>query len=392
MQKRLIYLDHSATTPVDERVATAMQPYFSELYGNPSSVHRFGRAAEDAVEAARESVANILNCRPKEIIFTSCGSESDNLALRGPIYAALKSGLRDNRLITSPLEHSAVSRTARQLEAVLGTDVIFLPVESDGSITPETLGEYLNENTRVVSLMYANNEIGTLLPIQALAEVAHEAGVLFHTDAVQAAGQLDLDVQVLGVDMLSISGHKFYGPKGVGLLYVREDTDILPSQTGGSHEFGLRSGTHNVPLIVGLAKALEIATAEREQHTTHFRRLRDRLIEGVLNSIPDVVLTGSRDERLPSHASFAFQNVDGNAMLMHLDMKGIAASSGSACKTGSPEPSEVVMALGLDASWALGTLRLTVGRHTTDEDIDTVLNVLPGVVENVRRLTAMQSS
>jgi cysteine desulfurase len=392
MDKRLIYLDHSATTPTDARVVDAMLPYFNTTYGNPSSVHGFGQQAEDAVEQARETVASILNCKPREVIFTSCGSESDNLALRGPVYQAMENGQSDIHVITSPLEHSAVSRTARQLADVMGVDVTFLPVESDGSILPEALRSAIREETVVASVMYANNEIGTISPIKELAQAAHDAGVLFHSDAVQATGQLPVDVQELGVDMLSISAHKLYGPKGVGVLYVREGTEVLPTQTGGSHEFGLRSGTHNVPLIVGLAKAMQLAYNELDERTTHLSGLRDKLIDGILSSIPDVELTGSRAHRLPSHASFVMKNVDGNALLMHLDMKGIAASSGSACKTGNPEPSDVLLVLGYDRDWALGGLRLSVGLHTTEEDIDYVLGVLPGIVENIRKFQAMNAT
>jgi cysteine desulfurase len=390
MGRRLIYLDHSATTPVDERVVETMQPYYNETYGNPSSTHHFGRDAEDAIETARETVARVLNCKPKEVVFTGCGSESDNIAIRGPVYAALQAGKKPH-VISSPLEHPAVGRTVRQLGDVFGVETTFLPVEANGWISPDTLRQHLTAQTTVVSLMTANNEIGTLLPISDLAAVARERGVLFHTDAVQAAGQLSLDVQALGVDMLSLSAHKFYGPKGVGVLYVREGTNLLPSHTGGSHEFGLRPGTHNVPLIVGMAKALEIAYAEREEHITHFTALRDRLIEGILESIPDAQLTGSRQNRLPSHASFVFKNIDGNNLLMHLDMKGIAASSGSACKTGSPEPSEVILALGYGSDWSIGSLRLSVGRHTTDADIDYVLSELPPIVERVRQLSVVRS-
>jgi cysteine desulfurase len=361
-----------------------MLPYFSETYGNPSSIHRLGQQAESAIERSRRTIADILNCQPKEIVFTSCGSESDNLAIRGVAYAAKQDG-RGNHLITNPIEHSAVSRTIHHLETLFGFDCEYLIVDHEGNITPDQLRSALRDDTVLVSLMMANNEIGTILPIADLAAVAHENGTLFHTDAVQAAGQLDLDVQKLGIDLMSISGHKFYGPKGVGVLYVRENTPIEPVQTGGSHEHGLRSGTHNTPLIVGLAKALEIAYAERDSHIAHYQTLRDRLITGILDRIPDVELTGSPTNRLPSHASFTFKHVDGNMLLMHLDMKGIAASAGSACKTGNPEPSAVLLALGYDSEWALGGLLLTVGRQTTTADIDYVLDVLPSAIETVRK-------
>ncbi|NDJ87073.1 MAG: cysteine desulfurase [Chloroflexi bacterium] len=385
MTNQRIYLDHSASTPVDERVVEAMLPYFRETYGNPTSVHRYGQEAEAALERARQTVADILNCQPREVIFTSCGSESDNLAIRGAALAARQAG-KDVHLITQPLEHSAVTNTVKQLTEVFGFASTFLPVDNDGQVSPETLRSHIDGKTAVISLMTANNEIGTILPIADLAGVAHEMGAVFHTDAVQAAGQVDLDVQKSGVDLLSISAHKFYGPKGVGALYVREGTIMLPIQTGGSHENGLRSGTQNVPLIVGLAKALEIATSEREQHVAHYTGLRDLLIEAILTRMPNARLTGSRTERLPSHASFAFKDIDANTLLMQLDMKGIAASSGSACKTGNPTPSEVLLAIGLDDSWALGGLRLSVGRQTTDQDIAKVMEVLPDAVAAARQL------
>lgn len=382
---RQVYLDHSATTPVDERVMAAMQPYFNEVYGNPSAIHQWGQATEDAVEESRETIAGLLNCQPKEIIFTSCGSESDNLALRGPVYAALQQQ-KSVHVITSLLEHPAVYRTVQQMTAILGIEASYLSPAPDGSIQTEKLTAALQDDTRIVSLMMANNEIGSLSPIRELARLTHQRGAYFHTDAVQAAGQILIDVQELAVDMLSMSAHKFYGPKGVGLLYVKNGTDILPVQTGGSHEFGLRSGTHNVPLIVGMAKALELAYAENDERVEHLAARRDQLIDGVLNKIPDVELTGSMVNRLPSHASFVFKHIDGNALLMHLDAQGIGASSGSACKTGNPEPSQVILSLGYDNDWALGSLRLTVGMHTTTEDIDYVLSVLPKTIEKLRAM------
>lgn len=385
MATRQIYLDHSATTPVDERVLEAMLPYFSGKYGNAASIHRFGQEAESAIEQARHTVAGILNCTPREIIFTSCGSESDNLAVRGAAFAARQEG-RGAHIITQPLEHSAVGRTFGQLDLMFGFENTQATIDDTGMVTPDALRQAIRPDTVLISLMMANNEIGTLMPIAELVEVAHEKSITFHTDAVQAAGQLDLDVQKLGVDLMSISGHKFYGPKGVGALYVRDGTRVIPMQTGGSHEHGLRSGTQNTPLIVGLAKALELAYAEREQHIACYRQLRDRLIDGVLSRVPDAHLTGSRENRLPSHASFIFKHLDANMLLMHLDNKGIAASSGSACKTGNPQPSEILLHLGYDREWALGGLRLTVGRSTTIEDIDYVLEILPQAIENVRKM------
>lgn len=387
MDKRLVYLDNSASTSVHPQVLEAMLPYFSEVYGNPAGIHHFARGSEKAVEHAREQVAHVLNCQPKEVVFTSGGSESDNLALRGAFYAAHQRGERP-KFITSPLEHSAISRTADQLSALWDCETVILTPERDGSFSRQTVENALEGGATLVSLMYANNEVGTVLPIHELSAMAHRAGALFHTDAVQAAGQLPLDVQKLGVDMLSLSAHKFYGPKGVGAAYLRDGIEILPSQTGGSHEEGRRAGTLNVPAIVGLGEALALAYAEQSTRIAHLTRLRDRLIAGILAAVPDVQLTGCREERLPSHASFVFKNLDANQLLMFLDNKGIAASSGSACKTGNPKPSGLLMALGYDENWALGGLRLSLGIHTHDEDIDYVLEQLPNLVQKARLFSA----
>ncbi len=369
-----------------------MLPYFTETYGNPSSTHRFGRSAERAINTARETIAGILNCSPQEIVFTSCGTESDNLALRGAVLAARRQG-KPARIVTARSEHHAVSVTAEQLAGTAGVGVTWLPVTREGRVTATALSEHLTPDTTLVSVMYANNEVGTIQPIRDLAEVAHTCGALFHTDAVQAAGQLSLDVQALGVDLLSLSAHKFYGPKGVGLLYVRSGTDLLPSQTGGSQESNLRAGTHNVPLIVGMAKALELAYSDLEARAAQFRRYRDRLIDGILSSVLGVQLTGAPgQDRLPNHASFVLEGVEANALLMHLDMNGIAASSGSACNTGNPQPSEVLLSMGYPPALALGSLRLTVGLHTTDADIDRVLAILPEAVQKVRMVRQAQLS
>jgi cysteine desulfurase len=391
MDKRLIYMDYSASTPVDPRVLDVMLPYFSEIYGNPAGVHHFARASEKGVEDAREQVARALNCKTKEIIFTSCGSESDNLALRGFVYNRVQRGERPH-LITSPLEHSAIGRTVAQLGSLFDCDVTYLKPEKDGSLRPEDLEAALHKNPNaLVTLMYANNEIGTILPLRELAEIVHAHGALLHTDAVQATGQLSVDVEALGVDMLSLSAHKFYGPKGVGALYLRDGTDLMPSQTGGSHEEGRRAGTLNVPLIVGLGKAIELAYTERESRVAHLTRLRDKLIDSVLAQVPHIELTGARDPRLPSHASFVLQHLDGNQLLMFLDNKGVGASSGSACKTGNPKPSELLMALGYDETWALGGLRLSLGVHTTEEEVDFVIETLPGLVETARLFSTMST-
>lgn len=373
----MIYLDHSATTPTDPRVVQAMLPYFTEVYGNASSSHRFGRAAENAIEDARETIAAILKCQPKEIIFTSGGSESDNLAVRGAAWAARSRG---NHLITTPIEHGAISKTVEQLTRLQGFERTVLPVDRDGLVHVEDFIAACRPETTVASVMYANNEVGTIQPIAALVEAAHQRGILFHTDAVQAAGQLPLDVNALGVDLLSISGHKFYGPKGVGALYVRDGVDLLPAQTGGSHERGLRAGTYNTPLIVGLATALKLAYDELETRTAHYLTLRDRLINGVLNNIPNAHLTGHPQNRLPSHASFVFEDINNRALLDLLSAKGIAASAASACNTGSVEPSGVLLAMGYAPELASATLRLTVGVQNTIEDIDYTVQSLTGII------------
>lgn len=384
--RRDVYLDHSASTPVDPRVLDAMMPYFSEVYGNATSIHSHGRRAEQAIEDARATVARILNCQPGEVIFTSGGSEGDNLAIRGAAWRARQQG-RGAHLVTMPLEHSAVSKTVTQLGDVMGFEYSVLPVDRYGQVDPDVFAESCGPETTLASIMYANNEVGTIEPVVELAAIARARGVLFHTDAVQAAGQVGLDVQKLGVDLLSISAHKFYGPKGVGALYCRKGVDLIPSQSGGSHENGRRAGTHNTPFIVGLARALEIAYDEFEQHVAHYRAMRDRLIEGVLARVPQAQLTGHPDNRLASHASFLFDGLDTNKLLMHLDMRGIAASGGSACKVGNPEPSAVLMALGYSEREALGGLRLTVGRQTAAEDIDYTIEMLAQVVEKLYGLS-----
>jgi cysteine desulfurase len=379
-----IYLDYAATTPVDWRVLNAMLPYFSETFGNPSSVHRYGQQAEAALDEARQRLAKGLNCVPEEVIFTSCGSESDNLALRG---AALAGRERDkNLIVTSKLEHHAVSKTAEQLAEHYGFEVIWLESDQYGMIHPEEVEKALNDHTALVSLMYANNEIGTINPIAEIAAICRQHGVPFHTDAVQAAAYLPADVGQLGVDLLSVGAHKFYGPKGVGALYIRKGTKLYPSQTGGGQEFGLRAGTQNVPYIVGMAEAFRLAQEERQPRNEHLRPLRDQIIGTVLEEIPDSRLTGHPELRIPNHASFVLKGVDGNLLLTLLDAAGFACSSGSACKTGNPEPSEVMTAIGLSREWGLGSLRVTLGVHSTAEQVESFLNVLPGLVEKARGL------
>ena len=378
-----LYLDYSATTPLDPRVLRAMLPFFHEEFGNPSSIHRYGQRAEAAVESSREVCSALLNCHPSEIVFTSCGSESDNLALRGVALAARH--LRHaNHILISPVEHHAVSHTAEQLHSIFGFEVELLPVDQYGMVDPQVVASRIRSDTALVSIIYANNEIGTINPIPEIGAVCQAAGVIFHSDAVQAGAYLPLDVQRLKVDLLSIGAHKFYGPKGVGALYVRQGTPLIPTQTGGGQEFGLRAGTHNVPYIIGLAEALRLIQSEKEDHLARLTPMRDRLIGHVLEEIPESKLTGHPIQRLPNHASFVFDNIDGNMLLMQLDLAGFACSSGSACKSGNPEPSGVLTAIGLPRHWALGSLRVTLGVHTTPSHIDALCAVLPAIVQKVR--------
>ncbi len=361
-------------------------PFFNASFGNPSSVHRYGQVAEAAIDSARETVASILNCKPDEIIFTSCGSESDNLAIRGAAYAMReKTGAK--WILASRAEHPAVTNTLKHLEKYEGFLVEWLDVDEHGMVQPETVAKAICDNTAIVSVIYANNEIGTVNPIKEIAEICRSKNIWFHTDAVQAAAYLPVDVQSLGADMMSLGAHKFYGPKGVGALYVRKGTPLISHLTGGGQEFNLRAGTQNVPYIVGFAEALRLTHVERGQRVTHVKPLRDKIIGSVLETIPDSRLTGDMESRLPHHASFAFKDVDGNLLLTLLDAAGFACSSGSACKTGNPEPSEVMNAIGLSREWGLGSLRVTVGIHTTPADVDSFLDTLPGLVEKARKLS-----
>lgn len=378
---RSVYLDHSASTPTDPRVLEEMLPYFREDYGNSSSMHSFGRRAEGAVEEARERVAAVLRCQPQEIIFTSGGSESDNLALHGTATAMnWPSGAR---LLTTPIEHEAVHETLIKICESGGHEYLQLPLDGAGCLSPDDFAVACDERTVLASIIYASNEVGSVQPISTLARLARERGCLFHTDAVQAAGQLSLDVHELNVDLMSIAAHKFYGPKGVGALFCRAGIPLRAHLTGGAHEGGRRAGTLNTPGIVGLARALELAKEQRIFHNQHLTTMRNRLIAGVLREIPGAQLSGHPSERLPSHASFTFAGIDAQTLLMHLDLHGIAASSGSACKTGQAEPSSALLALGYDEERARSGLRLTVGRSTTVSDIDYTTATLREIVANI---------
>jgi len=389
MTKRTVYMDHAATTPVDPRVMEAMLPYFTDRYGNASSVYRLGQEARKAIDEARADVAQILNCTPREIIFTSCGSESDNLAIRGVAFPNRDKG---NHIITSSIEHHAVGHTCEQLEKHFGFQVIYLPVDKYGRVDPADVKKAITEKTILITVMYANNEVGTIEPIAEIGEIARAHKIPFHTDAVQAGGALDLDVEALNVDLLSLSAHKFYGPKGVGVLYLRRGVRLLPTQSGGSHELNRRAGTENVAGIVGLATALKLAQESREENNRKLIALRDRLIEGLLSSIPDSQLTGHPKERLPNSASFTINYVEGEGMLLGLDMMGIAASSGSACTSASLEPSHVLLAMGIPPEVAHGSLRLTLGHENSEEDVGYLLEVLPGIVERLRSMSPLYTA
>jgi cysteine desulfurase len=381
--KQHIYLDHSATTPVDPRVVEAMSPYWGEVFGNSESSHAFGQAAANALEQARQDAAGVLGCHPSEIVFTGSGTEADNLALRGVAWAARQRG-RGDHVVTTPIEHQAVGRTADQLRDLFEFEVTRVPVDECGLVDPDDVAAAIRPDTILVSVMVANNEVGTVQRMVQIGRVCRERDVLFHTDAVQAAGRLPLELGDLNVDLLALSAHKFYGPKGVGLLYVRRGTTLVPALTGGSHERERRPGTVNVAGAVGLATALRIAEEERVAETARLSRLRDRLIAGVLASISDSRLTGHPMHRLPHHASFAFRNVEGQSVVLDLDLEGIAASSGAACAEGEPEPSFVLAAMGLPPDWSIGSLRLTLGRGNDASDVDRVLEVLPGIVARLR--------
>ena len=383
---RLIYLDHAATTPVAPAVMAAMQPYFTEFYGNASSTHRFGRRASVALEQARRTIAEQIGAAPKEIIFTSGGTEGANAALRG-IALARRAATGANRIITTPIEHHAVLHTAFDLRDHFGFELTLLPVSQEGLVDPAALTTALGDGKEVavVSIMYANNEIGTIQPISTLGARCRAVDVPFHTDAVQAAGKLSLAVTELGVAALSVSSHKFYGPKGVGFLYLRNGTPFWPLLTGGSHEQDRRAGTENVPLIVGMATAFTLAEAERATDGSRLKGLRDQLIGNILEGADDVYLTGAHDQRLDNLASFVIRGVEVESLLIALDLAGIAASSGSACASGSQRPSHVLEAIGLTPVDARGALRFSLGRSTTADEIAYVTEKLPQIVAQLRQ-------
>jgi cysteine desulfurase len=383
-----IYLDHAATTPLDPAVLEVMLPYFTERFGNASSVYRLGREARRALDRAREQMAAVLHCPPADIVFTSGGSEGDNAAIKGAVFTR---GARGRHIVTSAIEHEAVLHTCQAL-AAFGVETTYVPVDPYGRVAPEAVAAAIRPDTALVSVMLANNEIGTIQPVAEIAEIAHRHGAVVHTDAVQAAGALSLDVQALGVDLLSLSGHKFYGPKGTGALYVRSGVAWAPQQQGGAQEAKRRAGTENVAGIVGLATALTRAEEEREREAVRLAALRDRLIREVLARIPESRLTGHPTARLPNNASFVFAGVEGEAILMALDVQGIAASTGSACTSASLDPSHVLLALGLPAPLAIGSVRLTLGRSNSEADVDRIIEALPAVVQRQRAMQSLASA
>lgn len=385
MSERLIYMDNAATTSVRPEVLEAMMPYFTQYYGNASSIHSFGRNARRALENARKQVAAALGCEPREVYFTAGGSESDNWAIRCAVGA--KQG---KHIITSSIEHHAVLHTCEYMEKQ-GYEVTYLPVDEFGRVSVESVKNAIRPDTVLITIMAANNEIGTLQPIAEIGQLAKEHGILFHTDAVQAVGAVPIDVKAWNVDMLSLSGHKLHAPKGIGALYVRKGVRISNLIFGGAQERGLRAGTENLPGIVGLGKAIELATAELPEYTRRVTALRDQLIDGILAKIPDVCLNGHRTERLPGNVNVSVRYVEGEALLMRLDLAGVAASSGSACTSGSLDPSHVLLAIGLPHEIAHGSLRLSLGNDTTQEDVDYVLEKLPEIVENLRAMSPLNA-
>ena len=380
---RKVYLDNAATTALSPKVLEKMMPYLTDIYGNASSPHSFGQTARIGVEHAREQVARAINADPSEIVFTGCGTESDNTVLFGVAERYAKKG---DHIITTNAEHHAILHSCAALEKK-GIKVTYLPVDKDGLVTPEQVRDAITDKTILVSVMFANNEVGTIMPIPESAAVCHEKGVLFHTDAVQAAGHIPIDVKAMGIDMLSISGHKFHGPKGVGVLYERKGIRLPSYIIGGEQEKGRRAGTENVAGIVGLGEALELAVTNMSETSARMTRMRDRLIEGIEATIPEVKLNGHRTKRLPNNVNFSIKYIEGESILLMLDMAGIAASSGSACTSGSLDPSHVLLALGLTHEVAHGSVRMTLGDDTTDEDIDYVLETLPKVAHRLRAMS-----
>jgi cysteine desulfurase len=383
-----IYLDHAATTPIDLEVIETVNNYMKNYYGNPSSIYQTGQIANNKLMEARKTIAEFINAKDhREIIFTSGGTESDNLAIKGTALALKNKG---NHIITSKIEHHAVLHTCEYLEKHHDFDVTYLDVDQDGFVKIEDLKNSITNNTILVSIMAANNEIGTIQPIKEIGDLLKDKDILFHTDAVQAFGQLEIDVQKLNIDLLSASAHKIYGPKGVGMLYLKKGTKLIPQNNGGAQERNRRGGTENVPGIMGFKKAVELIKENRESTVKHNKKLRNKLIKGIENNIEDATLNGPRDDkRLSNNVNFCFKYIEGESILLNLDMLGIAASSGSACTSGSLEPSHVLLAIGHEKSTAHGSLRLTVGKDNTEEDIDFLLDKLPGIIQRIRDMSPL---
>lgn len=380
-----VYMDNAATTALRKDVLDAMTPYLTDIYGNPSSLHYFGQEAHKAVEDARHRVASALNAEDSEIVFTGCGTEADNMALKG---IAEKYRNKGKHIITSAVEHHAILHTCEYLEKH-GFEVTYLPVDEYGMVKAEQVRDAVRSDTILVSIMFANNEVGTIMPIKEIGAVCREKGVLFHTDAVQAVGHVAIDVKAMNIDLLSLSAHKLHGPKGVGALYIRKGIVVPPLLHGGAQERRKRAGTENVAGIVGLGKAIEIACGDIEGTAKRMRHLRDKLIGGIEASIPEVKLNGHRTERLPGNVNFSIKYIEGESILLMLDINGIAASSGSACTSGSLDPSHVLLAMGMPHETAHGSLRLTLGDDTTEDDIDYVLKVLPEIVIKLRKMSPL---
>lgn len=382
-----VYLDNAATTRVRPEVVQAMLPYFTEIYGNPSSLHTFAQEAAKGIADARSSVAQALHAAsPEEIIFTGGGSESDNMVLRGIAQAYAKKG---RHIITSAVEHHAVLHTLQAMEREGIAEVTYLPVDADGKVSVESVAAAIRPDTILVSIMFANNEVGTIMPVPEIGRVCHEKGVLFHTDAVQAVGHVPIDVQQMQIDLLSLSAHKFHGPKGVGALYVKKGVRLPALILGGGQERKKRAGTENVPGIVGLGVAISHAVEHMEENAAHMLALRDKLIAGIPAAIPDVKLNGHPTDRLPNNVNFSIRYIEGESILLMLDINGIAASSGSACTSGSLDPSHVLLAMGLTHEVAHGSLRLSLSEYTTEQEIDYVLELLPKIVERLRAMSPL---
>ena len=382
---RQVYLDHSATTPVDREVVAVMLPYFTEIYGNANSLHAYGQKAAYAVDAARRRIAELLAVKPSELYFTSGGTEADNWALKG---VAAAYGKQKNHIITSAIEHPAILAAAKQLQKE-GYRLTFLPVNNKGIVEPASLKAALGPDTCLVSVMLANNEIGTLQPIKELAAIAHEAGALFHTDAVQAMGCMPVRVKELGADLMSFSAHKFYGPKGIGCLYIKGGVKPDKLVIGGHQERTMRGGTTNVPGVVGMAKALEIAFRDMDENYRRVKALRDRFVREIKERVPDVIYNGDEKNRLPQNANFTFEYIEGESLLLRLDLKGICCSSGSACSSGSLEPSHVLLATGLPIEKAHGSIRFSFGKDNCDDDVDYAVENIVAEVERLREMSPL---